>query len=31
MKSDETIRPLLRELLSAQKLAVLSTHESGQP
>jgi nitroimidazol reductase NimA-like FMN-containing flavoprotein (pyridoxamine 5'-phosphate oxidase superfamily) len=31
MKSDETIRPLLRELLSDQKLAVLSTHESGQP
>lgn len=31
MKSDETIIALLHELLSSQKLAVLSTHQSGQP
>ena len=31
MKPDEPIGSLLRELLSAQKLAVLSTHQSGQP
>lgn len=31
MESDEGFRQLLRELLSGQKLAVLSTHCDGQP
>jgi len=31
MESDESFRHLLRELLGGQKLAVLSTHHSGQP
>ena len=31
MESDERFRQLLRELLNGQKLAVLSTHNGGQP
>jgi nitroimidazol reductase NimA-like FMN-containing flavoprotein (pyridoxamine 5'-phosphate oxidase superfamily) len=31
MESREGIREVLRELLSNQRLAVLSTHNSGQP
>jgi nitroimidazol reductase NimA-like FMN-containing flavoprotein (pyridoxamine 5'-phosphate oxidase superfamily) len=31
MESDESFRHLLRVLLGGQKLAVLSTHHSGQP
>jgi hypothetical protein len=31
MEDKESIRQVLRELLSSQKLAVLSTHHSGQP
>jgi len=31
MEDKESIRQVLRELLSSQKLAVLSTHTSGQP
>ena len=31
MESDEDFRHLLRELLRQQKLAVLSTHNGGQP
>lgn len=31
MESDEGLRQLLRELLNGQKLAVLSTHNGGQP
>jgi nitroimidazol reductase NimA-like FMN-containing flavoprotein (pyridoxamine 5'-phosphate oxidase superfamily) len=31
MESDEGFRQLLRELLNGQKLAVLSTHNGGQP
>jgi nitroimidazol reductase NimA-like FMN-containing flavoprotein (pyridoxamine 5'-phosphate oxidase superfamily) len=31
MEDKESIRQVLRELLSIQKLAVLSTHHSGQP
>jgi nitroimidazol reductase NimA-like FMN-containing flavoprotein (pyridoxamine 5'-phosphate oxidase superfamily) len=31
MESDESFRQLLGELLSGQKLAVLSTHNGGQP
>jgi len=31
MEDKESIRQVLRELLSGQKLAVLSTHHSGQP
>ncbi|MCK7515230.1 MAG: pyridoxamine 5'-phosphate oxidase family protein [Desulfobacterales bacterium] len=31
MESDEGFRQLLRELLSSQRLAVLSTHNGGQP
>lgn len=31
MESDEGFRQLLRELLGGQKLAVLSTHNGGQP
>jgi len=31
MESREGIQQVLRELLSNQRLAVLSTHNSGQP
>jgi len=31
MESKEGIRQMLRELLNGQKLAVLSTHNGGQP
>jgi nitroimidazol reductase NimA-like FMN-containing flavoprotein (pyridoxamine 5'-phosphate oxidase superfamily) len=31
MEDKESIRQVLRELLSSQKLAALSTHHSGQP
>ena len=31
MEANEGIRPLLRELITGQKLAMLATHKGGQP